>query len=394
MQGVLDWMWPAESPSNDAARGMEDAMEDAARGMETAMEDAARGMEIAIKDALEDAERGNEIAEDCEKRLKTERDVARKRYHCARTDHLKAEQWMRMPVGEIDVASAEDREKKMKAERDVARSRYHFARRRWQLTGQWKRDMEELAKQCEEDMQELALWERATQGTCPETHWIWGARDRAWRHTSMCGSTSEETVDTLDLPEPWIDAASRAGAAEEDEREGEAHEETPALPTPLPIPGWDEDKQRQQWQMREEAFRSMLQKRRRTNEGGGFKIDGRERSIAEMSECATVGCSREKQYEDGCDWDRCCKECFVTNGKSHERWCDNAAYAARRISTHDARWSAYGCNCPQWQEPPSTALGDIDWANATDDEIQRLVDSLDEKLATDPWTAPQGPHTS
>ena len=60
MQAVLDWMWPAESPSNDAARGMEDALEDVARGMETAMEDAARGMESAIKDALEDAERGEE----------------------------------------------------------------------------------------------------------------------------------------------------------------------------------------------------------------------------------------------------------------------------------------------------------------------------------------------
>ena len=147
MQVVLDWMWLAESPSNDAARGMEDAMEDAACGMETAMEDAARGMRIAIKDALEDAVRGNEIADDCEKRLKTERDVARKRYHCARTDHLKARQWMRKAVSEIDVASAEDREKKMKAEHDVASSRYHFARRRWKLTEQWKLDMEELAKQ-------------------------------------------------------------------------------------------------------------------------------------------------------------------------------------------------------------------------------------------------------
>ena len=247
------------------------------------------------------------------------------------TEYKLAQQWNRNAVREIE--GAEDREKQLKAECDVARSRYHFARRRWLLTVQWKRDMEELAKQCEEDMQELALWERATQGTCPETHWIWGARDRAWRHTSMCGSTSEETVDTLDLPEPWIDAASRAGAAKEDEREGETHEETPALPTLLPMPadadkGKDENEakeddamtresvsampastpvaanrwQRQQWQRESNVD---VQKRRRTNEGGGFKIDGRERSTTDAyiqtkrddsynGECATVGCSRER----------------------------------------------------------------------------------------------------
>ena len=408
MQVVLDWMWPAESPSNDAARGMEDAMEDAACGMETAMEDAARKMEIAIKEALEDAVRGNEIADDCEKRLKTESDVARRRYHCARTDHLEARQRMRMPVGEIDVASAEDRVKKMKAEHEFASTRYHFARRRWKLTEQWKLDMEDLAKQWKEDMQYLALWEHATQDTCPETHQVsCGARDRAWRHTSMGmgGSTSEETLDTVDLPEPWIDAASCVGAAEEDEREGEVHEETPALPTPLPIPPLnvkDEDKQRQQWQMREEALNPMLQKRRKTNEEGGFKIDGRERSNAEMSyngECATVGCSREKQYEDGCDWDRCCKECFVTDGKSHDAWCDYAAYVKQHVlpswkpgsSTYN---STYGRHCPQCPEPRSTELSDINWTNATEDDIHRLVESLEEKLITHSWTTPQGPHTS
>ena len=341
MQGVLDWMWPAESPSNDAARGMEDAMEDAARGMETAMEDAARGMESAIKDALEDAERGNEIAEDCEKRLKTERDVARKRYHCAMTDHLKAEQWMRMPVGEIDVASAEDREKKMKAEYDVARSRYHFAKRRWQLTEQWKRDMEELGKAWEGDMQDLLIWEAATTNTCPERNWLFWktSRDQAWRHIIRGSSSSEETVNALDLdPERRIDAASCARAARHLNREPEeadtpplaAEEELqaeetptlptpiPGLPTPLPIPGSDEDK---------EAFRSTLQKRRKTNEGGGFEIDGRERSISEMpydGECATLGCRRERQFPDGCDWECCCKECFVTEGESHEPWCDYA----------------------------------------------------------------------
>ena len=27
--------------------------------------------------------------------------------------------------------------------------------------------------------------------------------------------------------------------------------------------------------------------------------------------CATPGCKRHRQYEDGCAWDRCCKACFV-----------------------------------------------------------------------------------
>ena len=37
--------------------------------------------------------------------------------------------------------------------------------------------------------------------------------------------------------------------------------------------------------------------------------------------CATPGCSRPRQYEDGCDWDRCCKSCLSTDGQRHDSGC-------------------------------------------------------------------------
>ena len=38
--------------------------------------------------------------------------------------------------------------------------------------------------------------------------------------------------------------------------------------------------------------------------------------------CATPGCIRMRQYPAGCTWDRCCKQCFLTEGANHEYWCD------------------------------------------------------------------------
>ena len=37
--------------------------------------------------------------------------------------------------------------------------------------------------------------------------------------------------------------------------------------------------------------------------------------------CATPGCNRNRQYEEGCEWDRCCKQCLLTDGEIHEPWC-------------------------------------------------------------------------
>ena len=38
--------------------------------------------------------------------------------------------------------------------------------------------------------------------------------------------------------------------------------------------------------------------------------------------CALEGCTRQRQYPDGFDWDRCCKACLNTEGSVHEHWCD------------------------------------------------------------------------
>ena len=44
--------------------------------------------------------------------------------------------------------------------------------------------------------------------------------------------------------------------------------------------------------------------------------------LSDFSLCAFSGCQRRRQYPDGCDWDRCCKECLKTNGAAHDRECD------------------------------------------------------------------------
>ena len=46
----------------------------------------------------------------------------------------------------------------------------------------------------------------------------------------------------------------------------------------------------------------------------------------EYLQCATPGCIRNQEHFSGCAWNRCCKECFVSDGLSHAEWC-HAAYA-------------------------------------------------------------------
>ena len=179
----------------------------------------------------------------------------------------------------LEIEIAEEREKKLKLERE-------FARRRYQLAQQWKRDM-----------QDRAAWEWA------------------------------RTVNALDLdPGRSFDAASRARAArlinndttlaarllnrgttlaaEEDEPEDEpdeAHEETPALPTP----GGDDDKGKDEIEEKEddamtdesvsatpvlgsvaeEVGASIdVNKRRRTTEEGNFEEEVRSGLVTEMSD--------------------------------------------------------------------------------------------------------------
>ena len=296
-----------------------------------------RQMEIAMGDA----EREIEVAENHEKKLKAESDVARGRYQSARYEYDLAQKWKKDAVREIEVA--EDREKKWKAERDVARSRYHFAKRRYQLTQQWRRDMQELTQEWKEDMQDLDAWESRARiaRDLPRTPWMNGAR-----HLNR-GTTSSEK----DEPDEY-------------------HEETPALPTPLPIPGGDEDKGKDEIEEKEDnaivatpVAANMelesnvdVQKRRRMTEGGRSEIEirgglatdvGCGTLIAEMSatdtytqtmcddsfaECATRGCSRKGQYPVGCDWDRCCRACFVSDGQCHTPRCDQTYWRSLLIT--------------------------------------------------------------
>ena len=46
-----------------------------------------------------------------------------------------------------------------------------------------------------------------------------------------------------------------------------------------------------------------------------------------IRKCAYEECSRIKQYEEGCAWDRCCKECLLTNGELHTEECDARRFA-------------------------------------------------------------------
>lgn len=53
--------------------------------------------------------------------------------------------------------------------------------------------------------------------------------------------------------------------------------------------------------------------------------EGKE-SSEELPELTTEemcpNCNRERQYEVGCAWEMCCKQCFVTHGSEHDEWCD------------------------------------------------------------------------
>ena len=53
--------------------------------------------------------------------------------------------------------------------------------------------------------------------------------------------------------------------------------------------------------------------------------------------CATPGCSRFRQYADGCVLDRCCKQCFATDGVAHDQECIPAVESPREIGIQNLR---------------------------------------------------------
>ena len=50
--------------------------------------------------------------------------------------------------------------------------------------------------------------------------------------------------------------------------------------------------------------------------------DGPVHGLGPDTLCALEGCTRPRECKVGFHWDRCCKECFKTDGREHERGCD------------------------------------------------------------------------
>ena len=151
--------------------------------------------------------------------------------------------------------------------------------------------MEMAAMEWKEDMQDLALWECATTNTGPELPWVpWMSRDRTARHFNRGSSSSEEDESEAHEETPAVPTLLQMPADEDkvkDENEAKTRESVPAMAASTPVAAnrW----QRQQWQ-RESNVDG--QKRRRRNEGGGFKIDGRERSSTD----AYIQTKRDDSY--------------------------------------------------------------------------------------------------
>ena len=51
-------------------------------------------------------------------------------------------------------------------------------------------------------------------------------------------------------------------------------------------------------------------------------MDGSSRSLLSGT-CSHPYCFREREYFPGCDWSRCCKRCFTSDGGRHEQECDD-----------------------------------------------------------------------
>ena len=56
-----------------------------------------------------------------------------------------------------------------------------------------------------------------------------------------------------------------------------------------------------------------------------------------LARCATPGCSRFRQYSYGCVLDRCCKQCFATDGVVHDQECIPAVESPREIGIQNLR---------------------------------------------------------
>ena len=57
--------------------------------------------------------------------------------------------------------------------------------------------------------------------------------------------------------------------------------------------------------------------------------------------CTFPTCCRDRQYEEGCAWSRCCKACFATDGRRHDDWCNDKhqRFLLRELSKLPAGWA-------------------------------------------------------
>ena len=93
--------------------------------------------------------------------------------------------------------------------------------------------------------------------------------------------------------------------------------------------------------VRDEAMKNNWQKKQewKADEGkpGEEEAQNTDARFRVLARCATPGCSRFRQYSNGCVLDRCCKQCFATDGVAHDQECIPAVESPREIGIQNLR---------------------------------------------------------
>ena len=75
----------------------------------------------------------------------------------------------------------------------------------------------------------------------------------------------------------------------------------------------------------EDRIKTEPEKRKKRPIAGRLMQDCIAKRVArrfDYGQCASIGCSRMRQYTKGCTWDRCCKLGCATDCLEHDQWCD------------------------------------------------------------------------
>ena len=93
--------------------------------------------------------------------------------------------------------------------------------------------------------------------------------------------------------------------------------------------------------VRDEAMKNNWQKKQewKADEGkpGEEEAQNTDARFRVLARCAAPGCSRFRQYSYGCVLDRCCKQCFATDGVAHDQECIPAVESQREIGIQNLR---------------------------------------------------------